>query len=70
MNVAVREEGKGYGPMIPSVVAFTRHGERIVGLPAERRAVVNSQNTVFAFKRLIGLPEKRQAVVLSLPSSV
>ncbi|KAF8266809.1 heat shock protein 70 [Lactarius quietus] len=38
----------------PSVVAFTKHGERLVGLPAKRQAVVNSSNTVFAFKRLIG----------------
>lgn len=38
----------------PSVVAFTKHGERLVGLPAKRQAVVNSQNTVFGFKRLIG----------------
>lgn len=37
----------------PSVVAFTKH-ERLVGLPAKRQAVVNSANTVFAFKRLIG----------------
>ncbi|KAF7304648.1 Heat shock protein [Mycena kentingensis (nom. inval.)] len=38
----------------PSVVAFAKHGERLVGLPAKRQAVVNSANTVFAFKRLIG----------------
>jgi molecular chaperone DnaK len=38
----------------PSVVAFTKHGERLVGLPAKRQAVVNSANTVSAFKRLIG----------------
>ncbi|KAJ7668692.1 heat shock protein 70 family [Mycena polygramma] len=38
----------------PSVVAFTKHGERLVGLPAKRQAVVNATNTVFAFKRLIG----------------
>ncbi|KAI0827954.1 heat shock protein [Trametes gibbosa] len=38
----------------PSVVAFTKHGERLIGLPAKRQAVVNSANTVFAFKRLIG----------------
>ena len=38
----------------PSVVAFTKHGERLVGIPAKRQAVVNSSNTVFAFKRLIG----------------
>ena len=38
----------------PSVIAFTKHGERLVGLPAKRQAVVNPSNTVFAFKRLIG----------------
>ena len=38
----------------PSVVAFTKHGERLVGLPAKRQAVVNPHNTVFGFKRLIG----------------
>jgi molecular chaperone DnaK len=38
----------------PSVVAFTKHGERLTGLPAKRQAVVNPTNTVFAFKRLIG----------------
>ncbi|KAG1737896.1 heat shock protein [Suillus paluster] len=38
----------------PSVVAFTKHGERLVGLPAKRQAVVNPANTVFAFKRMIG----------------
>jgi molecular chaperone DnaK len=38
----------------PSVVAFSKHGERLVGLPAKRQAVVNPTNTVFAFKRLIG----------------
>jgi molecular chaperone DnaK len=38
----------------PSIVAFTKHSERLVGLPARRQAIVNSANTVFAFKRLIG----------------
>ncbi|KAI0313308.1 heat shock protein 70 [Amylostereum chailletii] len=38
----------------PSVVAFAKHGERLVGQPAKRQAVVNPQNTVFGFKRLIG----------------
>ena len=38
----------------PSVVAFTKHGERLVGLPAKRQAVVNPSNTVFTFKCLIG----------------
>lgn len=38
----------------PSVVGFTKHGERLIGLPGKRQAVVNPKNTVFAFKRLIG----------------
>ncbi|KAF8326878.1 heat shock protein [Cantharellus anzutake] len=38
----------------PSVVAFTKHGERLVGLPAKRQSVVNPVGTVFGFKRLIG----------------
>ncbi|ESK97381.1 heat shock protein [Moniliophthora roreri MCA 2997] len=46
----------------PSVVAFTKHGERLVGLPAKRQAVVNSANTVFAFKRLIGRQFKDKEV--------
>ena len=46
----------------PSVVAFTKHGERLVGLPAKRQAVVNAQNTVFAFKRLIGRQFKDKEV--------
>jgi molecular chaperone DnaK len=46
----------------PSVVAFTKHGERLVGLPAKRQAVVNSANTVFAFKRLIGRMHKDKEV--------
>jgi molecular chaperone DnaK len=46
----------------PSIVAFTKHGERLVGLPAKRQAVVNSKNTVFAFKRLIGRQFKDKEV--------
>ncbi|PAA65119.1 hypothetical protein BOX15_Mlig008834g1 [Macrostomum lignano] len=38
----------------PSVVAFTSSGERLVGAPAKRQAVTNSQNTLSATKRLIG----------------
>jgi len=38
----------------PSVIAFTSDGERIVGAPARRQAVTNSQNTLYATKRLIG----------------
>jgi len=46
----------------PSVVAFTKHGERLVGLPAKRQGVVNAKNTTFAFKRLIGRQYKDQEV--------
>jgi molecular chaperone DnaK len=38
----------------PSMVAFTKDGERLVGQPAKRQAVTNPENTVFAVKRLIG----------------
>lgn len=38
----------------PSVVAFTKDGERLVGMPAKRQAVTNSANTFYATKRLIG----------------
>ncbi|GAX70887.1 Hsp70 family ATPase [Saccharomyces cerevisiae] len=38
----------------PSVVAFTKDGERLVGEPAKRQSVINSENTLFATKRLIG----------------
>jgi molecular chaperone DnaK len=38
----------------PSVVAFTKDGERLIGQPAKRQAVTNPDNTIFAVKRLIG----------------
>ncbi|HET6603692.1 MAG TPA: molecular chaperone DnaK [Xanthomonadaceae bacterium] len=38
----------------PSVVAFTKDGETLVGAPAKRQAVTNSRNTFYAVKRLIG----------------
>ena len=38
----------------PSMVAFTKDNERLVGQPAKRQAVTNPENTVFAVKRLIG----------------
>ncbi|KKY20244.1 putative mitochondrial heat shock protein [Diplodia seriata] len=38
----------------PSVVAFSKDGERLVGVAAKRQAVVNPENTLFATKRLIG----------------
>jgi molecular chaperone DnaK len=38
----------------PSVVAFTKNGERLVGAPARRQAVSNPQNTVLSIKRFMG----------------
>ena len=38
----------------PSVVAFSKDGERLVGQAAKRQAVTNPQNTIFSAKRLIG----------------
>jgi molecular chaperone DnaK len=38
----------------PSIVAFTKDGERLIGQPAKRQAVTNPNNTIFAVKRLIG----------------
>ncbi len=59
--VAVMEGGKPTvianaegGRTTPSVVAFTRSGERLVGQLARRQAVLNSQNTVYSIKRFIG----------------
>jgi molecular chaperone DnaK len=38
----------------PSIVAFAKDGERLIGQPAKRQAVTNPDNTVYAVKRLIG----------------
>ncbi|MEH3041426.1 MAG: molecular chaperone DnaK [Sphingomonas paucimobilis] len=38
----------------PSIVAFAKDGERLIGQPAKRQAVTNGDNTIFAVKRLIG----------------
>ncbi|MHB0937764.1 MAG: molecular chaperone DnaK [Armatimonadota bacterium] len=38
----------------PSVVAFTKAGERLVGQPAKRQATINPENTVFSIKRFMG----------------
>jgi molecular chaperone DnaK len=38
----------------PSVVAFTKTGERVIGQAAKRQAVTNPRNTVYSAKRLMG----------------
>ena len=59
--VAVIEGGKPViienaegGRTTPSMVAFSKKGERLVGLLAKRQAVTNPENTIFSVKRLIG----------------
>src|SRR5256714_10147519 len=62
-NSVVRVREGGYpvvtpnaegGRVTPSVVAFTKDGERLVGTVAKRQAVTNPQNTVFSIKRFMG----------------
>jgi molecular chaperone DnaK len=42
------------GRLTPSVVAFAKTGERLVGQPAKRQAIINSENTVYSIKRFVG----------------
>ena len=42
----------------PSVVAFTKNGDRLVGEPAKRQAVTNADNTIASIKRKMGTAEK------------
>jgi molecular chaperone DnaK len=50
-SVIVNQEGNR---TTPSVVAFTKEGERLVGQVAKRQAVTNPENTVFSIKRFMG----------------
>src|SRR3954454_22013721 len=49
--VIVNQEG---ARTTPSVVGFTKEGERLVGQVAKRQAVTNPENTVFSIKRFMG----------------
>ncbi len=52
-------EGSAYGgKMFPSVVAFTKDGQRLVGIAAKRQAVVNPEGTIRETKRKMGTTEK------------
>ncbi|MEA2075694.1 MAG: molecular chaperone DnaK, partial [Euryarchaeota archaeon] len=52
-------EGSAYGgKMFPSVVAFTKEDQRLVGVAAKRQAVVNPEGTVREIKRKMGASEK------------
>jgi molecular chaperone DnaK len=42
------------GHTTPSIVAFSKKGERLVGMTAKRQAVVNPENTIYSIKRLMG----------------
>jgi molecular chaperone DnaK len=50
-KVLINEEG---ARITPSIVAFTKDGEILVGGPAKRQSVVNPENTIFSIKRLMG----------------
>src|SRR5881227_1260780 len=51
VKVIENEEG---GRTTPSVVAFTKDGQRLVGQLAKRQAVMNSEATIYSAKRFIG----------------
>jgi molecular chaperone DnaK len=53
-NDAVVIPNQEGGRTTPSVVAFTKSGERLVGAAAKRQAVTNPENTVFSIKRFMG----------------
>ena len=66
--VAVMEGGEATvipnaegGRTTPSVVAFTKDGERLVGQVAKRQAITNPDNTIISVKRLMGSDQKVKA---------
>ena len=57
----VIENAEG-GRTTPSIIAYTKDGEILVGAPAKRQAVTNPRNTIYASKRLIGRRFEEKAV--------
>lgn len=67
-KVLVNEEG---GRTTPSVVAFTKDGDKLVGQVAKRQAVTNPENTIYSAKRFIGRrPEEVQKELEYVPYKV
>ncbi len=60
-QVALVPSGQGHF-LHPSVVAFKPSGERIVGIKARLRRLVDPENTIFSAKRIIGRPFRTEAV--------
>lgn len=54
------------GNLVPSVVAISKNGERLVGEIAKRQSIVNPENTIFSIKRLIGRKLQDSAVQFDL----
>ena len=67
-KVLINEEGSR---ITPSIVAYTKDGEILVGGPAKRQSVVNPENTIFSTKRLMGRrSEEVQEEIKRLPYKV
>ena len=67
-KVIINEEG---ARITPSIVAFTKDGDILVGGPAKRQAVVNPENTIFSVKRLMGRrDEEVQSEAKRLPYKI
>ena len=67
-TVIVNEEG---ARTTPSVIGFTKDGERLVGVAASRQAITNPENTVYSAKRLIGRRfDDSKSIIERLPYNV
>src|SRR6188472_2842289 len=67
-TVIINAEGSR---LTPSVVAFTKTGERLVGQLAKRQAILNAENTIYSAKRFIGRRYSEvQAEIKNVPYKV